>query len=152
MQHDEAWELLLLSYVDESLEPGERAAVEAHLVRCAACREAVAAVRSSLGLADPATPVVTPAAAFLAGVERRAERAGLASQPEPPQRQRHWWAALLDQEQTEPVRWFLFALPALGALSFPGPRSVAVAAFALALGALLEYFLLTREAGACDPD
>ncbi len=142
MMHDEAWELVLLSYVDGDLEPARRAEVEAHLAGCAACQAEVAAVRASLGLVEPVTLAEPSAGAFLAGVERRAARAAVILRPEP---RRRWWSALLDRDQLEPVRWFLFGLPALGALLFPDLRAVGVAATSLALGAILEYLMLTRE-------
>ena len=74
--------LTLNDYVDDALPPAERAAVEAHVATCAACREIVAGLRAVVAGASTLKPVEPPHAVW-PRIERelRRSRAGA----------RAWW-------------------------------------------------------------
>ncbi|HWI62443.1 MAG TPA: zf-HC2 domain-containing protein [Symbiobacteriaceae bacterium] len=152
MVHDEAWELLLAEYVEGTLAPGARARVEQHLAACERCRADVALASAAVVRSDP--PFSGDDAAFLAAVERRAERtlaAGGAAAPGP--QIAPWKAAagalLAHSTQARPAFWFFCSLPVFGLFSGPTPALLAMTAAGLVLGFLMEY-LVTWEASRHD--
>ncbi|MDZ4862601.1 MAG: zf-HC2 domain-containing protein [Gemmatimonadota bacterium] len=64
-------DLQLDAYIDGTLAPGERAAVDAHLTQCAACREALEKMRRLLLDSRALPQSITPARDLWAGIAPR---------------------------------------------------------------------------------
>lgn len=143
MVHDEAWELTLAAYIEQTLDPRRVQAVEAHLATCPACAGAVKAARLGMGAARRAAapPAQPDDAAFLSAVERRAARLLAAAGPETPAPRAApgWRGALGDVTQVRPVLWFFLSLPVYGLYMAPSAGLLALAAAGLLLGFLIEY-------------
>ncbi|MFH1468315.1 MAG: zf-HC2 domain-containing protein [Pseudomonadota bacterium] len=129
---------LLDDYVDEALTPAERAALQAHLAACPACRAELAALHALLA----------EAAALPAGIEPPRDLwAGIAAQIQPTAARRPWYArphvlalaAVLLIGATAAVTHLLEPAPAPRVAEAPVPWEVeleqANAALALALDA-----------------
>jgi anti-sigma factor RsiW len=146
MVHDEAWELMLAAYVDQTLDTCRAQKVEAHLASCPACAEAVSVASMGMeavrGAAVATAGVREDDAAFLAEVERRAARSLAATGAPTPHAEPGWrgaLAALGDATQLRPALWFFFSLPVYGVYMAPSPGLLALAAVGLCLGFLMEY-------------
>ena len=73
----------LSDYADESLAPSERARVQEHLARCAACTERLATLRRLLGAASTLPTEVTPPSEQWREIRARITRAAGASSASP---------------------------------------------------------------------
>lgn len=159
MVHDEAWEMLLAGYVDQSLDPHRSRMVEAHLATCSKCADAIRAASAGARAARAAAGAEAPPpgqddAAFLAAVERRAARAlAAAGGADSPRPDRKGWrapfAALGDVTQVRPALWFFLSLPVYGLYMAPSAGLLALAAAGLLLAFLMEY-AITWEASRYD--
>ncbi|HEX5506580.1 MAG TPA: zf-HC2 domain-containing protein [Thermomicrobiales bacterium] len=119
-------------YLDGMLDPAERAATEAHLTGCAACRAELAALRRVYAALDALPPAPLPA--DLAGPVL----ARLAPAPAPaPRRVALAWAALGAQlALTVALAAWLLATRDLPAPVLPAPPDLAALARQVAAGAL----------------
>ena len=82
-------EVKLNEYVDGTLDPGERAAVEAHVARCSGCRAAVAELRVLLGGAQELPRTIEPPRDLWVGIAARLGRRATGNV------QRAFWAGAL---------------------------------------------------------
>lgn len=75
---------LLSEYIDDGLDPDERARIERHLADCAGCREVLAGLRATVE-AVRALPAIAPPAGFAVGLRARLLANAIESAAEPPQ-------------------------------------------------------------------
>jgi len=116
-------EAKLNEYVDGALGVGEREAVEAHLARCAGCREAVAQLRALLAGARALPQAIEPARDLWASIERRTVQRATWNM------QRVWWGGALAAAAVLVIALGLYRLlPSSTTLYRPGQGWAAVQA------------------------